>query len=111
MPGNTIIVPSVEDATFAAKMDKQNALLEVMAASSLEALKSDWTGLEQLASAGLFGDAYDIGTQFTDEWEDKATTTKYAYPMQLNHIGNVELQDGEVLSDRPFLQAHYAHPF
>ena len=30
MPGNTVVnVPSVEDKTFAAKMDKQNALLEV----------------------------------------------------------------------------------
>lgn len=104
-------VDLVRDTTLKKELDKQNALLEVMAAQSLEQLMSDWTGLEQLASSGLFGDAYDIGTQFTDEWQDKATTTKYAYPLQLNHIGNVELEDGEVLEDRPFLQAHYAHPF
>lgn len=104
-------VDLVKDSTMKRGLDKQNALLEVLAAQSLEQLMSDWTGLEQLASSGLFGDAYDIGTQFTDEWQDKATTTKYAYPLQLNHIGNVELEDGEVLENRPFLQAHYAHPF
>jgi hypothetical protein len=31
--------------------------------------------------------------------------------MGLVHTGNVELQDGEILENRPFLQAHYAHPF
>lgn len=103
--------PLLKDETFSAKLNKQNALLEVIAAQSLESLMSDWTGLEQLASSGLFGEAYDIGTQFTDTWQDKATTTNYSYPMQLNHIGNAELQDGETLESRPFLQAHYAHPF
>lgn len=93
------------------KFDKQNAMLEVLAASSLRELASDWTGLADLADTGLFGEAFSIGDQFTDTWKDKATNTEYAYPMQLNHIGNVELQDGEILANRPFLQAHYAHPF
>lgn len=107
----SVTVDLIRDSSFTAKMDKQNALLEVMAAQSLEALMSDWTGLEQLASSGLFGDAYDIGTQFTDEWQDKANSQKYSYPLQLNHIGSVELEDGETLENRPFLQAHFAHPF
>ena len=94
-----------------AQLDRQNALLEVIAASQLKALKSDWEGLALLADSGLFGEAYEIGTQFTDTWTDTATNTEYAYPMQLNHIGNVELADGEILENRPFLQAHYAHPF
>jgi len=107
----SVTVDLIRDSSFTAKMDKQNALLEVMAAQSLEALMSDWTGLEALAGSGLFGEAYEIGTQFTDEWKDKATNVAYAYPMQLNHIGNVELEDGETLESRPFLQAHFAHPF
>lgn len=107
----SVTVDLIRDSSFTAKMDKQNALLEVMAAQSLEALMSDWTGLEALAGSGLFGEAYEIGTQFTDEWKDMATNAAYAYPMQLNHIGNVELEDGETLESRPFLQAHFAHPF
>lgn len=97
---------------FAKKMDKQNALLEVMAASALRELASDWEGLADLADSGLFAQAYSIGDQFVDIWKDVANNNaEYAYPYQLNHIGSVELKDGEVLSNRPFLQAHYAHPF
>lgn len=108
---SSVTKPILLDETFKNALDKQNALLEVMAASALRTLSSDWAGLADLADSGLFGEAYSIGDQFVDTWEDKATNTEYAYPMQLNHIGNVELQDGEVLSDRPFLQAHFAHPF
>ena len=93
------------------KLDKQNGLLEVMAASAMSALSSDWAGLARLADSGLFGEAYSIGDQFVDTWKDKAANQDYTYPLQLNHIGNVELQDGETLEARPFLQAHYAHPF
>lgn len=92
-------------------MNKLSALLEVMAASALRDLSSDWAGLADLADSGLFGQAYSIGDQFVDTWKDVAANTEYTYPFQLNHIGSVELEDGEVLSDRPFLQAHYAHPF
>ncbi len=106
-----ITKPIVLNETFASKMDKQNALLEVIAAQSLQSLASDWSGLARLADSGLFGEAYGIGDQFVDTWKDVATNTEYTYPFQLNHIGDVELQDGEVLENRPFLQAHYAHPF
>ena len=108
----TVPVINQQLDTLNGKLDKQNALLEIMAASSLESLKSDWEGLSLLADSGLFGDAYEIGTQFADTWTDVANNnTEYTYPMQLNHVGDVELEDGETLSNRPFLQAHYAHPF
>lgn len=107
-----ITKPIILDETFKSAMDKQNALLEVMAASSLRDLASDWQGLADLADSGLFGQAYAIGDQFVETWKDTANNNQeYTYPFQLNHIGNVELQDGESLSDRPFLQAHFAHPF
>ena len=101
----------ISGALFEEKMNKQNALLEVMAADKLRELASDWEGLAQLADSGLFGDAFAIGDQFIDTWRDTAAATDYTYPLQLNHIGNVELDDGEILESRPFLQAHYAHPF
>lgn len=108
---SNITKPILLDETFKEAMNKQNALLEVMAASSLRDLSSDWMGLSDLADSGLFGDAYAIGDQFVDTWTDTAANQEYTYPYQLNHVGNVELQDGEILENRPFLQAHYAHPF
>lgn len=110
MPTVTPIINAQLD-TLNSKLDKQNALLEVMAASSLRELASDWQGLADLADSGLFGEAFAIGDQFVDTWTDKASNQEYTYPYQLNHIGSVELHDGEVLSNRPFLQAHFAHPF
>lgn len=104
--------PIVLDETFSAAMNKQNALLEVLTASALRELASDWEGLATLADSGLFGEAYAIGDQFVETWTDKANNNQeYTYPFQLNHVGTVELSDGEVLHNRPFLQAHYAHPF
>jgi len=109
---SAVTKPIILDETFAAKMDKQNALLEVMVAQAMHTLSSDWAGLANLAESGLFGQAYAIGDQFTDTWKDvAANNTQYTNPFQLNHIGSVELQDGEILTDRPFLQAHFAHPF
>lgn len=90
---------------------KMAAALEIMAASARREMTNDWAGLSDLADTGLFGDAYGIGDQFVDTWKDTEANQEYTYPFQLNHIGNVELQDGETLSNRPFLQAHYAHPF
>lgn len=70
-----------------------------------------WIHLAVLADTNLFDKIYNVGDQFVEEWTDTATSTPYTYPFQLNHIGDVELQDGTVLKNRPFLQAHYAHPF
>ena len=87
------------------------AALEIIAADSRKAMMSDWDSLAEFANTGLFGQAYGFGDQFVDTWTDTATNQEYTYPFQLNHIGDVELSDGETLEDRPFLQAHYAHPF
>ena len=87
------------------------AAVEILAANARKEMSNDWASLEEFANTGLFGEAYGIGDQFVDTWKDMATNTEYTYPYQLNHIGTVELEDGETLSNRPFLQAHYAHPF
>ena len=87
------------------------AALEILAADARKEMSRDWESLAEFANTGLFGEAYGIGDQFIDNWKDTATNQEYVYPMQLNHIGSVELHDGEILSNRPFLQAHYAHPF
>ena len=87
------------------------AAVEIMAANARKEMSNDWESLAEFANTGLFGEAYGIGDQFVDTWTDKSNNTDYTYPLQQNHIGDVELHDGEILSNRPFLQAHYAHPF
>lgn len=87
------------------------AALEILAADKRKEMSHDWESLAEFANTGLFAEAYGIGDQFIDNWKDVATNVEYVYPLQLNHIGNVELHDGETLENRPFLQAHYAHPF
>lgn len=67
--------------------------------------------LSKLADTGMFGDIYDFGDQFIVNWTDTSVSKVYEYPFQLNHIGDVELENGTVLTNRPYLQAHYAHPF
>ena len=93
------------------KLDKLNSSVQGIAASHIAALTDDWVGLARMADSGLFGKAFAIGDRFVDNWTDTAENQEYVYPFQLNHIGNVELEDGETLENRPFLQAHYAHPF
>ncbi len=104
---NTFIVDRPTESTH----KKIAAALEILAADSRKAMAHDWESLAEFANTGLFAEAYGIGDQFIDTWTDTATHQEYTYPYQLNHIGNVELQDGEILESRPFLQAHYAHPF
>ena len=104
---STFIVDRPTESTH----KKIAAALEIMAANARAEMSHDWASLEEFANTGLFGEAYGIGDQFIDTWTDTATQQEYTYPYQLNHIGNVELQDGETLEDRPFLQAHFAHPF
>ena len=90
---------------------RQAASVEMLAADARSALSNDWDALADLADSGLFGDAFAIGDRFTDTWADTAASQTYTNPFQLNHIGDVTLEDGEVLENRPFLQTHYAHPF
>lgn len=104
---NTFTVDRPTETT----LKKIAAAVEIMAANARKEMSNDWESLAEFANTGLFGEAYGIGDQFVDTWTDKSNNTDYTYPLQLNHIGDVELHDGEILSNRPFLQAHYAHPF
>lgn len=101
--------PALLDETFVKAMNKQNALLEVIARDSIKTMSNDWVGLAELGS--LMSEIYDFGDQFEDTWKDVQANKEYSYPFQLNHFANVELEDGEILEKRPFLQAHFAHPF
>ena len=86
-----------------------NKLLATMVRNSLDMTTLDWGKLESIAHEGTFGKIFEIGQMFQDKWKDGET--EYSPVYQVNHIGNVELEDGEILEDRPFLQWHYCTPF
>ena len=105
-----ITKPMLLDETFKQKMNITKGLLGTIAREGAPQT-TNWNFLEELASDGTFETLYDIGTTFSDTWKDTAAGTEYTFPWMLNHIGNVELQDGETLVNRPWLQMKYAHPF
>lgn len=86
-----------------------NKLLATMVRNSLDMTTLDWGKLESIAHEGTFGKIFEIGQMFQDKWKDGET--EYSPVYQVNHVGNVELEDGEILENRPFLQWHYCTPF
>lgn len=89
--------------------DKFNAVNILL--NGLTTTKQQPEYLSQLADSGMFGEVYNAGDQFITTWTDTQASKTYEYPFRLNHIGDVELEDGTLLTKRPYLQAHYAHPF
>lgn len=101
----------LRDETFVAAMNKQNALLEVLAADKLQQMSGNWAEVATLVRAGYAEYVYDFGDQFKDKWTDTAATKDYEnYNWHVAHFGNYELQDGETVPGMT-IQAHWAHPF
>lgn len=101
-------VGSVADV-LANGLREQNTILKAMARDEIKNITHDWSGLAELGSE--LEELFDYGDQFIDTWRDVQANKDYTYPYQLNHFADVELEDGEILTRRPFLQAHFAHPF
>lgn len=93
------------------EVKRSNVLMAAIASESVKTLNSDWAALEKIANTESFDLLYNIGDQFIDNWTDTVANKPYEYPFQLNCIRDFELEDGTILSKRPLLQAHYAHPF
>ena len=93
-------------------MGKQNALLQILARDSMKTLADDWSDVQKIVRGGYAADIFDIGDQFVEDWTDKTTGSEktYEYPWQVNHFGDIELEDGETINGM-YIQAHYAHPF
>ena len=92
--------------------------LKLIAASqsvqAREALGSvTWSELARFANDGLIKSVMDYGDQVTDTWTDNAgeTPVEYSNPFHLAHIEDVELENGEILKNRPFFQTHYAQAY
>lgn len=91
------------------EVKETNKLLATYIRNGLDMASTDWHKLESIAHEGTFGKLYEIGQMFQDIWKDGET--EYTPLYQFNHLGRIELEDGEILEDRPFLQWHYCTPF
>ena len=89
----------LRDETFVAAMNKQNAILEVLAADKLQQMSGNWAEVATLVRAGYAEYVYNFGDQFKDKWIDTANSNKeYAnYNWHVVHFGNYSLQDGETV--------------
>lgn len=90
------------------------AALQVIAAANATMAKTsiqevDWADIALYAHNGLVSKLFDYGDQIVDTWTDKSPSEAKAYenPWDYVHSEDVELEDGEILENRPFFQTHY----
>lgn len=100
----------LRDETFIDQMNRQNALLEVIASDKLQTISGDWSQIAQIVKAGYASYVYSAGDQFSDTWTDTEATKGYTYPWHVAAHRTVTLGDGEEVPGM-IIQAHYAHPF
>lgn len=89
-------------------MNRQNALLEIMASDKIAELTTNLEEIHRLVREGIAHEVLDIGDQINVSWSDG--TNSYTVPLDIVHFGNVELQDGEIVPGM-WLQWHYCTPF
>lgn len=97
-------------AQLADILKQNNALLGVLASNQIDALMSDWDGVNRFVVGGLAQKLLNIGDTFTDNWRDTAAAVDYSVPWGVRHFKNVELQDGETVPGM-VIQWNYATPF
>lgn len=102
----------LRDETYLAAMNKQNALLEALAADKMQQISNSWSQVANLVRSGYASYVYNFGDIFKDKWIDTAADNKEYdnYKWHVAHFGNYALQDGETVPGMT-IQAHYAHPF
>lgn len=86
-----------------------NKILATIARNNLDYDNLLFRDIDAIANKGTIGDLFSVGDQFIDPWKDGET--EYQVPWQINAIRDVELEDGEILKNRPFIQWHYCSPF
>lgn len=89
-------------------MNRQNALLEIMASDKIAELTTNLDEIHRLVRESIAQEVMSIGDQINVAWSDG--TNEYTVPMDIVHFGNVELEDGEILPGM-WLQWHYCTPF
>ena len=66
----------LRDETYLAAMNKQNALLEVLAADKMQQISNSWSQVASLVRSGYASYVYNFGDIFKDKWIDTAADNK-----------------------------------
>lgn len=107
----SIVKPILLDETgqlMVSAMNRQNALLEIMASDKIAELTTNLDEIHRLVRSGLAPEVFAAGDQINVAWSDG--TNSYTIPFDIVHFGNVTLEDQEVVPGM-WLQAHYCTPF
>ena len=88
------------------ELSRQNGILEMQAASSRGALLKDFASVAHIVRNGDAASVFDIGDQLITTYTD-ATGKEHEMPWNVVHIGDAELEDGEIVPGL-WLQSHYA---
>ena len=89
-------------------MNRQNALLEIMASDKIAELTTNLDEIHRLVREGIAQEVLAVGDQINVNWSDG--TNEYTVPLDIVHFGDVQLQDGETVPGM-YLQWHFCTPF
>lgn len=109
MSGIDIISDSTGKA-IVDRLDKQNALLQVMASEGLTTFIQKWSDIQKVIRDGIGSKLFSVNDYFLDTWTDTAASVPYEVPWGVRHFLNAELQDGEVVPGMA-IQWNYCSPF
>lgn len=92
------------------RLDKQNALLQVMASDKLSTFIQSWKDVQRIIADNNGAKLFSVNDYFTDKWTDVAANTPYDVPWGVRHFLNAELKSGEVVPGM-VMQWNYCTPF
>lgn len=111
---STIIKPPVLDETaklMLDRMDRQNALLSIIAADKKQAMYNSMSQIADIVRGNTVEQneiLFPIGSKITIPWVDKSNNDhEYMMPFNVVHHRMVELADGSIVPGM-FLQSHFA---
>lgn len=91
------------------QLDDITAALSIIAGKSMSEY-ADMAEIGRIVRAGLASKFFNIGDQLMIKWRDTADNKEYDVPLDIVHIGDTTLSDGEVVPGM-YLQWHYCTPF
>lgn len=88
----------------------QNAAIDLLASDKRAALTTDLEAVAELIHAGELLEVMDYGDQLMLPWKDTNNDVDYTPPLNLCHVEEAELEDGEIIPVADF-EWHYTIPF
>lgn len=95
---------------IATALEKQNAILQVIANENLTNLMTNLTAIHRIVQGGQASQIFTPGDQINIDWTDTATNTTYSVPHDVLGFVDAELANGEVVPGMA-IQWHYTSPF